>query len=262
MIWIVAVLLQSYFFAGKNLPYCGVSLFGSSVPGRKPLIRLMALRFSSSSTWEYFSVVTMEAWPIRFWMIRIGTFCSISLVAKVCRSAMDIDPLQFTALANCLYPFLVGSGVGVGSPFRRKDEVLGIWLSIVKLYLPLEHEQLPDILIDRRFPVAGFALGGLLEDQLRFLAKRVVKQLYPFQALKLKTARRLKETVHKTPSPCGKYPPPLYPPQSPKGTAIRRCPSLCPRLGQDFCKRQTNYIALCLQAPPAAPHHVKPRSGG
>lgn len=96
---------------------------------------------------------------------------------------MDIDPLQFTALANCLDPFLVGSGVGVGSPFRRKDEVLGIWLSIVKLYLPLEHEQLPDILIDRRFPVAGFALGGLLEDQLRFLAGRVVKKLNPFQVL-------------------------------------------------------------------------------
>ena len=96
---------------------------------------------------------------------------------------MDIDPLQFTALANCLYPFLVGSGVGVGSPFRRKDEVLGIWLSIVKLYLPLEHEQLPDILIDRRFPVAGFALGGLLEDQFRFLAGWVVKELHPFQVL-------------------------------------------------------------------------------
>ena len=96
---------------------------------------------------------------------------------------MDIDPLQLTPFANCLYPFLVGPGVGVGSPFRRKDEVLGIWLSIVKLYLPLEHEQLPDILIDRRFPVAGFALGGLLEDQFRFLAGRVVKKLYPFQVL-------------------------------------------------------------------------------
>lgn len=71
-------------FCGKNFPYCGVSLLGSSVPGRKPLIRSMAFRFSSSSTWEYFSVVTIEAWPMRFWMMRMGTFCSISLVAKVC----------------------------------------------------------------------------------------------------------------------------------------------------------------------------------
>ena len=35
-----------------------------------------------------------------------------------------------------------------------------------------------------------------------------------------------------------------------------------PSRGQDFCKRQINYMALCLQALPTALHHVKPRSGG
>lgn len=27
---------------------------------------------------------------------------------------VDIDPLQFTALTNGLYPFLVGPGIGIG----------------------------------------------------------------------------------------------------------------------------------------------------
>ena len=88
---------------------------------------------------------------------------------------VDIDPLQFTSFADSLYPFLVGPGVGVGPPFGRKEKIQRIELSLVELYLLVEHEQLPDVLVDRRFPVAGFALGGLLEDQLRFLAKRVVK---------------------------------------------------------------------------------------
>ena len=38
--------------------------------------------------------------------------------------------------------------------------------------------------------------------------------------------------------------------------------SVPPGWGQDFCKRQINYMALCLQALPTALHHVKPRSGG
>ena len=44
----------------------------------------------------------------------------------------------------------------------------------------------------------------------------------------------------------------------PKGGAL----FCAPGWGQDFCKRQINYMALCLQALPTALHHVKPRSGG
>ena len=36
---------------------------------------------------------------------------------------MDIDPLQFTAFADRLHPFLVGPGVGVGPPFGRKEKI-------------------------------------------------------------------------------------------------------------------------------------------
>lgn len=96
---------------------------------------------------------------------------------------VDIHPLQFTALANGLYPFLVGPGIGIGPPPGGKEKIQGVGLSLVKLDLPVEHKQPPDIFIDRRFPVAGFALGGLLEDQLGFLAGGVVKELHPFQVL-------------------------------------------------------------------------------
>ena len=94
---------------------------------------------------------------------------------------VDIDPLQLAPFADCLDPFLVGPGVGVGPPLGGKDEILRIGMSLVKLDLLVEHKQPPDILIDRCFPVAGFALGRFLKDQLGFLAGWVVKQLYPFQ---------------------------------------------------------------------------------
>ena len=64
-----------------------------------------------------------------------------------------------------------------------KEKIQGVGLSLVELDLPVEHKQPPDILIDRRFPVAGLALWGFLEDQLSFLARWVVKKLYPFQIL-------------------------------------------------------------------------------
>lgn len=96
---------------------------------------------------------------------------------------VDIDPLQLAPFADRLYPFLVGSGVGVDPPLGGEDEVLGIGLSLVKLNLPVEHEQPLDVFIDRRFPVAGFALRGLLEDQLGLFAGWVVKELHPFQIL-------------------------------------------------------------------------------
>ena len=38
--------------------------------------------------------------------------------------------------------------------------------------------------------------------------------------------------------------------------------SVPPGWGQDFCKRQINYMALYLQALPTALHHVKARSAG
>ena len=96
---------------------------------------------------------------------------------------VDIDPLQLTPFTNRLDPFLVGPGVGVGPPLGGEDKVLGIGMPLVKLDLPVEHKQPPDVFIDRRFPIAGLAFGGLLEDQLGFLAGWVVKELHPFQVL-------------------------------------------------------------------------------
>ena len=96
---------------------------------------------------------------------------------------VDIDSLQFTAFANRLNPFWVGPRVGIGSPLGGEDEILGIGMPLVKLDLPVEHKQPPDVFIDRRFPITGLAFGGLLEDQLGFLAGWVVKKLYPFQVL-------------------------------------------------------------------------------
>lgn len=96
---------------------------------------------------------------------------------------VDIDPLQLAPFADCLDPFLVGPRVGIGSPLGGEDEILGIGMPLVKLDLPVEHKQPPDVFIDRRFPITGLAFGGLLEDQLGFLAGWVVKELHPFQVL-------------------------------------------------------------------------------
>ena len=96
---------------------------------------------------------------------------------------VDIDPLQFTALTNGLYPFLVGPGIGIGPPPGGKEKIQGVGLSLVELDLPVEHKQPPDVLIHRCFPVTGFTLGGFLEDQFGFLAGGIIEQLHPFQIL-------------------------------------------------------------------------------
>ena len=74
-------------------------------------------------------------------------------------------------------------GIDWSCKIGGKDEILRIGMSLVKLDLPVEHKQPPDVFIDRRFPIAGLAFGGLLEDQLGFLAGWVVKELHPFQVL-------------------------------------------------------------------------------
>lgn len=88
---------------------------------------------------------------------------------------MDIDPFQFTAFANLLYPFLVGAGVGVSSLPGRKQKIFRIWLPGTCLDLFIAHQQSEYILVDRDFPVAALCLGCFLKDQLGFSSGGIVE---------------------------------------------------------------------------------------